>query len=183
MKNTNGIPIPDITVSVWNENGSVYDSCLYENDETIESCIEKTENNLPQLDSIVLGFKKRKSIDVKNVSLYEDFTHVGTGKTVTFTIPFNIRPEDDGQLYILLDPKFKYQIFVHDPKFFLFTENAAFLPLMKHHTSGYYYPIELTEMVELDAPSDPCNSHVDYNFYECIRKSVAGQVLDKLTKL
>ena len=65
MKNTNGIPIPDITVSVWNENGSVYDSCLYENDETIESCIEKTENNLPQLDSIVLGFKKRKSIDVK----------------------------------------------------------------------------------------------------------------------
>ena len=180
MKNTDGIPIPDITVSVWKElntEESVYDSCLYKDGATIETCIETTKKNLPKLDSIVFGSKRSKSIDLTNVSLHEDFTHVRTGISVTFNIPFNIGPEDDEQLYILLDPEFEYQISVHDPKFFLFTENAAFLPLMKHHTSGFYYPIELTEMLELDTPDDPCNSDEDYNFHECIRKSVARQVL------
>ena len=107
MKNTDGIPIPDITVSVWKElNESVYDSRLYKDGETIETCIKMTEQNLPKLDSIVLGSKRSKSIDLTNVSLHEDFTHVRTGKTVTFNIPFNIGPEDDKQLYIFLDPEF-----------------------------------------------------------------------------
>ena len=178
MKNTDGIPVPDITVSIWNE--SVYDSCLQKEGELIETCIEAAEKNLPQLDSIVFGSKRQKSIDLTNVSVHEDFTHVGTAKTVTFNIPFNIGPEDDEQLYIFLDPRFEYQISVHDPKFFIFTDNAAFIPLMKHHSSGYYYPIELTEMVELDTPSDPCHSDMDYSFHECIRKSVAQQVLKKV---
>ena len=61
MKNTDGIPVPDITVSIWNE--SVYGSCLQKEGEPIETCIEAAEKNLPQLDSIVFGSKRQKSIE------------------------------------------------------------------------------------------------------------------------
>ena len=178
VKNTNGIPIPAITIEVLDLSG--YDSCLYRNDTSIARCFDGNAKNWTQImRNGLIGLKRREVINMTEDVMQEDFTHAWSGRSVTLELSFRIGPNDNNdQVFILLDPNIgKYQIFIHDPEFFVYNINptAGFI-FMKYRNSGYYYPLELTEMNEIDNPSDPCNSDADYNFRECVKQSVTLQV-------
>ena len=182
VKNTNGIPIPAVTIHDLGDQG--YDSCIHENETLIDGCIDESAKNWTQIiKSILIGFKKREVINLTEEIMEEDFIHVWSGRSVTLELPCRIGPIDsEDQLFILLDPEIEqYEIFIHDPQFFVYNGNPQVEPILRRYRkSGFYYPLELTEMNEINIPSDPCNSNPDYSFRECIQQSVASQVSQNL---
>ena len=178
--NTNGIPIPAISIVVL-DNATRYESCLFKNTSLVERCIDESAKNWTQIiSSVVLGLTRKKIIDLTNGKMEEGFTHLLSPSILTLNLPYRIGPRDrDDQLFILLDPKYngQYEIFVHDPEVFLLNVNPSVEPILRRRElSGLFYSLELTEIVEIDVPMDPCNSDVGYSFRECIKRSVTSQV-------
>ena len=178
-RNTNGIPAPAITIAVWSQSNICYDL-----DKAIENCIdEKSLNRSDILIGAMLGFETRTAVNLTKDMFTEDSTHPWSGKYYTLNLPFNIGPIDyTDQLYLLLANTTLFtQIFIHDPKFFLYVDNPGALPMefisFKTRTSySHFYRLDLTEVNELNVPSDPCNPNLDYNFRICLKKSVSEQV-------
>ena len=180
VKNTNGIPIPAISIVVL-DNATGYESCLFKNTSLVERCIDESAKNWTQIiSSVVLGLTRKKIIDLTNGTMEEGFTHVLSPSILTLNLPYRIGPRDrDDQLFILLDPKYngQYEIFVHDPEVFLLTANPSVGSVLhRQEPSGLYYSLELTEIIKIDVPMDPCNSNVGYSFRQCIKRSVTSQV-------
>ena len=68
-----------------------------------------------------------------------------------------------------------YELYFHDPKYFYLNLNSEpGFPRVREDVFPeqlpYYYPIALTEVVEMDMPEDPCVVDPDYNFKECIKE-------------
>ena len=109
----------------------------------------------------------------------EDFTVPPAGRYYTINILKKIGPNYMvDQLFVVLF-NINYRIWIHDPNFFIITENPTFVPallkvLEPNRTSSHYYCLTLTEVEELDIPEDPCNS--DYNFQACVMESLSSQV-------
>ena len=181
VKNTKGIPIPAISIVVL-DNATKYESCLFDkNASMVEGCLDESAKNWTQIiRSVVLGLTRKKIIDLTNKEMEEGFTHVLSPSILTLNLPHRIGTYDrDDQLFILLDPKYngQYEIFVHDPEVFLLTDNPSVGPLLRRQEpSGLFYSLELTEIIEIDVPMDPCNSDVGYSFRQCIKRSVTSQV-------
>ena len=180
-KNEDGIPAPAITIALPDQlKEDVFDRC----NRSIEACVmASTFNSTNLIDSVLLGYERRMSLNLTTKGLLsEDFNQIWAGRYFTINLPMRIGPDDDeDQLYIVLYPQFVYQIFVHDPEFFVYNENPTAIPQMNQYldaenTKSHYYRLDLTEMHELDIPNDPCNPNSDYNFHECVKASVAKQV-------
>ena len=128
----------------------------------------------------MLGLTRKKIVDLTNGKMEEGFTHLLSPSILTLNLPNRIGPYDrDDQLFILLDPKYngQYEIFVHDPEVFLLNVNPSVEPILRRRElSGLFYSLELTEIVEIDVPMDPCNPDVGYSFRQCIKRSVTSQV-------
>ena len=180
VKNTNGIPIPAISIVVL-DNATRYESCLFKSTSSVERCLDESAKNWTQIiSSVVLGLTRKKIIDLANGKMKQGFTHVLSPSILTLNLPDRIGPYDrDDQLFILLDPKYngRYEIFVHDPEVFLLTVNPSAGPILRRQEpSGLFYSLGLTEIIEIDVPMDPCNSDVGYSFRQCIKRSVTSQV-------
>ena len=94
VKNTNGIPIPAISIRIF-ENLAEYESCLYKNTSTVESCLDGSAQNWTQIiSSVVLGLTRKKTIDLTNVEMQEDFTHVFSPRILTLKLPYTLGPDD-----------------------------------------------------------------------------------------
>ena len=146
-KNTHGIPSPAITIAVPDQTRLKED--LYEHCNTsIDACImASTYNSTNLIDSVVLGYERQISLNLTKNLLSEDFTQIWAGRYFTLKLPIQIGPDDDeDQLYIMLYQQFVYQIFVHDPEFFIFNENPTSIPQMnnyldaKNEKSHFYRP-------------------------------------------
>ena len=182
-RNTHGIPLPAITIAVWDQTDICYDL-----DESIENCIDKKSLNRSDfLKGAMLGFETRTTVNLTKDMFTEDSTHPWSGKYYTLNLPFKIGPND--QLYLFLANTTLFTtIFIHDPKLFVYAENPGALPmeLTSFKTSAGYshvYRLELTEMNELNVPNDPCNPNPHYNFRTCVKQSVSKQVLYHFVKL
>ena len=112
----------------------------------IDVCIEtKTFNWSSLVDKVVLGYARKFTINVTENILEESFTQFWAGRFFTLNLLFEIGPDDDDdQLYVFLRPKHLYQIFVHDPQFFIYNENLAAIPQMVRYldartTKGHNY--------------------------------------------
>ena len=180
-KDMGGIPIPAITIAVPDQlEEDVFDRCNM----SIDKCImARTPNASNLIESVQLGYERRMFINLTKEMLTEDFSQIWAGRYFTLNLPISIGPDDDeDQLFIVLYPQFIYQILVHDPEFFIFTDNPTAIPQMNKYfdaqnTYSHYYRLVLTEMHELDIhQSDPCNPNYDYNFSECVKNSVSMQV-------
>ena len=176
-----GIPIPAITIAVPEQlEENVFDRCNV----SIDKCImARTPNASNLIESVQLGYERRMFVNLTKEMLTEDFSQIWAGRYFTLNLPISIGPDDDeDQLFIVLYPQFIYQILVHDPEFFIFTDNPTAIPQMNKYfdaqnTYSHYYRLVLTEMHELDIhQSDPCNPNYDYNFSECVKNSVSMQV-------
>ena len=89
-KQTNGIPVPAITISVPNQiNGH---SC-YDQNSSIESCLERVSLNQSYiLKSVVLGYREKKEILLKKENIRDDFMYNWPGIHYTLTLPMKIGP-------------------------------------------------------------------------------------------
>ena len=180
-RDTNGIPFPAITVAAWDQNEP--DSC-YGSSQPIEKCIEESSlNSSDLLKAILRGYELRSSINLTKNMLTEDSTNSWSGIYYTLNLPLNIGPDDyKDQIYIFLSNiTLEYSIFVHDPKFFIYSNNPVALRMETRSfntraSDHLCFRLNLIEMNELDVPSDPCNANPDYNFHLCVKRSVTEKV-------
>ena len=74
-------------------------------------------------------------------------------------------------VYLYLNTSFKYTIFVHDPKYFLVTQNNLALPILfvtfdPKQSFSHFEQLVVTEHHLLDN----CNPEPGYNFNKCIEE-------------
>ena len=74
-----------------------------------------------------------------------------------------------------------YDLLFHDPKYFFLNSNPEpgfprVSKVVDPSDLPYYYPIALTEVVEMNVPDDPCIEDPEYNYKECITESVSKRV-------
>ena len=194
-KDTGGIPAPTISIAAWNpqtKNGWTGNVSMTYNligvncqqtKTSVVNCIEeKTFRQTDVFKDIVMGYSLKKSILTKENLFTEDFTTDWDGMFHAIDVQKIIGPDDStDQFYILMDESHIYNIFIHDPNYFIVNENPAGLPsimlkLNPNNRGNYYYKISLTEVEELDLPEDPCNVDPDYNFQACVKRSLSIQV-------
>ena len=105
------------------------------------------------------------------------------GRYYTLNLPLAIGPHyETDQIYIFLSNiSLHYQIFIHDPKFFFFSDNPDFPMEVRVFSTissyNHYYRISLIEMNELDVPWDRCYTGQDLNFNECVKEKIAEKVV------
>ena len=181
--NTYGIPTPSITIAAWSQIEQT--EMCYDFDEAIEKCIDiKSLNRSDLLEGALLGFSTRRDINLTKDMFTEDSNFSWSGRYYTLNLPFKIGPYDaTDQLYLSVKNTSDFTtVFIHDPKFFVYTDNPDALPMeyvsfKTSTTFSHFYRLDLVEMHELNVPSDPCDPNIDYNFKECVKKSVSEQVL------
>ena len=164
-KETGGIPAPTISIAAWNpqtKNGWKGNTSMrydligaYCRDEArpVVDCIE--ENTFRQSEifkDVVLGFTAQKSLWNQENLIKEDFTTDWDGIFYVIDMKKRIGPNDSiDQLYVLLDTSLMYNIFLHDPTYFIVNENPAGVPnlmlkLNPNISDNFYYRISLTEV-------------------------------------
>ena len=185
-KDSDGISFPAITLTAWVQEETK--KCYHTNQsaEATEKCIE--DNSLTTSDifkGIIRGFGTQVPLNVSKDMWTEDSTNYWTGRYYTLNLPLTIGPNDfTDQIYILLsNSSLHYQIFIHDPKFFFYSDNPGF-PMETRSFStissfNHFYRISLIEMNELDVPWDRCYTGQDFNFNECVKENIAKKVVLK----
>ena len=71
-------------------------------------------------------------------------------------------------------------IFIHDPDYFLFSDNPLALPnnmqMLAPRPGRLYYSIVLREHSKLNTPSSPCMEEHDYSFTTCVKEALSRTV-------
>ena len=129
MRDSNGIPFPAITISAWiqEQPGKCYD--INQSAKAIEKCIEENSLTISDLfKGIIRGFDGQLSLNVSKDMWTEDSTNYWAGRYYTLNFPLTIGPNDEtDQIYILLSNiSLFYELFIHDPKFFFYSNNPGF---------------------------------------------------------
>ena len=183
-RDTNGIPFPAVTISAGAQQEPK--RCYELNDGSMERCITNNSlNSSDLLKGVLLGINDKVSLNLTDDLLTEDSTLQWNGRYYTLTLPLlTITPDNEEHfVHLLLTRQINlyYQIFVHDPKFFIFSDNPIAFP-MEHRlfntgsSSSSLYRLNLIQMNELDVPSDPCNTDPGFDFRACVKKSVSEKV-------
>ena len=184
-RNTHGIKAPSITISArnnetnmgWKEksakitkahsNDTLRHQC--EDFSTVEDCLtEATFHYSEFIKGFLRGHERQESLLVKEGAVTRDFTYVRFGTTYTINPNISIGPvDDDDQIIILLDKNFIYDIFIHDPDFFILNDNRCGLPAIYYKViaatkMNTYYKMFMIEHHELNVPDDPCQDDEDY---------------------
>ena len=172
-----GIPSPAITISATSQKQL---DCFGLNS-SFERCIDShTLNRSELLDSVMLGFMRRKILNLSTEGLYEDFTVLFAGRYFVLNSSLIITPNfREDQIFLQFHRRHLISIFLHDPNFFLFNSNMKSLILRKFETKAeqsQYISFELIEVNELNVPSDPCEVAPGYQFHACLRRSLSRQV-------
>ena len=181
-KDTKGIPSPEITISVVNQIKN--DSCFDKN-ASIEHCLERdTLERSEILRRVIIGWRRKKEINLTQENLREDFTFNYAGRYYTLDLSMKIGPDDfEDQLFLELNTNLSYTILIHDPEYFLYNINPIALPTTAMRFAAkdrahnaWFYTLELAEVNKLNLPSSPCIDDPSYNFQACLRRSIAEKV-------
>ena len=188
-KDTGGIYLPAITIAGRNPQtqrgwkapegvNSIEDVCG-DFDGPIDECInEKTYNQSETFHDILVGESQRESMLETPNGLSTEYARTQEGRYYTLDVSKKVGPVN--QIYIALKHDIIYQIFIHDPNYFILSYNPSFGSIMRivnpNISTNYYYNLIMTEVQELDLPEDPCNTDPDYNFQACIKKSQSSLV-------
>ena len=148
----------------------------------VEECIlTKTFNRTEVVHDVLLGYMTRKSLVTDENPWIEDFTRSLQGRCYTLNIPQRIGPDGNKErLFLLLSKELDYQIFIHDPEYFLMNTNPVGLPtIMKkldpNKSTSHYHRLSATNMEELSTPHDPCDPDESYNFQSCVRQTISAK--------
>ena len=100
------------------------------------------------------------------------------GKGPCFIYQHNHHMETKGMLKIGLNARFKHQVFIHDPRFFINSANPA-IPMGSNFINpGEWELIKLTvvERRNLDVPDKRCSPGQNYSLTECVRDVFSKEV-------
>ena len=164
--------------------------------DALVDCIERNTYNLSEISSGVkmgLGLSTGKIFanksELKDQNWIEDYTHTYFGRIYTLdhliqlkstsyfkgdSIRIDLNKEVEEELY--------YELYFHDPKYFYINMNSEpGYPMVRKvvypEQLPQYYPIALTEVVELpDMPDDPCIEDPEYDYKACIKEYRIKQV-------
>ena len=95
----------------------------------------------------------------------------GRAKYFTINVGGRIGPDYQKEQIVveLYRSNDKYDIFVHEPRFFTLNYIPVALPTLSrsvvvNKSESHYYPMIMAEVEELNLPQDPCNKDEKYNF-------------------
>ena len=144
-ENTNGIQAPSITIASINkatgfgwenitqqtkhENTLVHQCQNYS---SVEACLASETYQWHQfINDTLLGFKNKLSLLNNKDVWVPDFTYASYGRLFTFHPNLRIGPQPwKEQIIISLNKGYNYEIFVHEPNFFILNTNDFAL----HHS-------------------------------------------------
>ena len=184
-RDTDGIPLPAITIVALDQQKP--EDCYSLNDGSIEKCIEENSlNSSDLLRDTLLGIpmEKMATLNLSKDMFTEDSTQYWSGIYYTLNLSLTIGPvSEEDQVDLFLSQKnLTYQIFLHDPGFFILSDNPVAFPMEARvfktggMSSGHIYRLNLIQMNELNVPSDPCNEDPKFNFRTCVKGSIAEKV-------
>ena len=79
-----------------------------------------------------------------------------------------------------LDPQLKYNVHIHDPRFYILAIQPLPTPGVKFRLnegfSNVYKYISVTKHMKMNQKNNPCNEDPDYNFQLCVRNSLTSKV-------
>ena len=115
---------------------------------------------------------------IKNERFWiSDFTLTWPGRCYTVNIT---KRKGYNQIHLFLNSSMAFKIFVHDPKYFLYSQNPQAIPLttwiIPKQTRFFSLSVVETENQELNVPNDPCDDDIEYNFSACIKKSLSVKI-------
>ena len=87
-------------------------------------------------------------------------------------------------IWLHFDKNLMYDVYIHDPNFFLITNNLQVIPQarirkIRSLTSKLQfdmYPITVTEHRNINRAKSPCAEDVNYNFMTCVNKMLEAKV-------
>ena len=181
-KDTNGIVAPSITVSARNPGTkkgwkdphvSDLEANLLANQcgglvkgELVECINRKAFNRTEVVSDAIIGFISKTSLGwLEDLTEMEEF-----GKTYTFDINRNIGTDwRTDQIFLLFGFDLVYDIFIHDPNFFILNYNPNGLPslyikIQPNASFNHYNKLSLTEHHEMNSGGDPCEEDPAYSF-------------------
>ena len=144
---------------------------------------------------------EREVFELSDIATFEE-THASTPKILDHTVEKNpIAPshwsmslnhdkgpcfiyqnnqhmETQSMLKIGLNANFKYQVSLHDPKFFINSANPAMPVRSSFLNAGDWEMIKLVlvEHQNLDVPDKKCSSGQNYSLTECVTEVFSGEV-------
>ena len=92
--------------------------------------------------------------------LIEDFTKSPTGKCFALNTLRKIGPDQDDRLFFEVYMNLTYDIYIHDPKYFLINNNPVGMPILRKKIDpqtdpSHFYRAAVADVEELDLPDDP----------------------------
>ena len=192
-RNTGGIEAPAVTIVIskhddslgsgWKNisnlatlNDIIQHQCDNEN---ISDCITHNTYSLKGvIQDALIGFTNHQFIMDPSFWI-EDFTTTVNGRSYTLNISRKIGLDDSiDQLFFIMKYDFKYEIYIHDKKYFVLNSNPFGPPtiyrrFIANSTLNYYYRLAMIEHRKLNLQTSPCEEDSDYNFNACIKKSLS----------
>ena len=184
IKDTDGIPLPALSLMFSKEATETHQfkSCYDGLNVSIVDCLKTSTSNVSAiLKKTLFGYEKRRTLFLGENNVSESLATSRTGLIFTLNLPLKIGPDDsETQFFLFLSPTFVY-VMLHDPNFFILNDNPYGLPTVitvfdAATMYSHYHRIALSEVHELDIPTDPCNDDPSYNFNSCVRSSVTKKV-------
>ena len=168
IKDTDGIPLPALSLMFSKEATETHQfkSCYDGLNVSIVDCLKTSTSNVSAiLKKVLFGYEKRRTIFLGENNVSETLATSRTGLIFTLNLPLKIGPDDsETQFFLFLSPTFVY-VMLHDPNFFILNDNPYGLPTVitvfdAATMYSHYHRIALSEVHELDIPTDPCNDHM-----------------------
>ena len=157
---------------------------LHETSEDFQKCVErKTYTFNETIRAVVLGTELQWDIR-ENLTVISSMTDTSFGICFTLKYPNPLKTNYEFDSVILaLNPTLDHQVFFHDPKFFLLTQNLKVSPYArkqwKKESNGYdfdNYPLSVKKRININRPGQTCVEDNTYNFGKCISDTVMTRV-------
>ena len=114
-------------------------------------------------------------------------TAVFLGQCHTLTFPDKVSSSlEENILWFAFDNELTYDVFIHDPKYYLATLNPAAFPHIRfkrratepvNQTRNFdLMYVRETKHVKLNRADYPCQESKDYDFRQCVKRSVYKKV-------
>ena len=194
-ENTKGIQAPSISIASINKatgfgwenitQQTKYENTLVhqcKNYSSVEACLASETYQWHQfINDTLLGFKNKLSLLNNKDVWVPDFTYASYGRLFTFHPNLRIGPQPwKEQIIISLSKGYNYEIFVHEPNFFILNTNDFALPSKRVRVASnnfkFYYKISAIQHIEKNVPGDPCIEDEHYSFTACVKESLALKV-------